>query len=276
MLLTDWSHTSAFDAWKSSGIYGLEIPTQNGLINGTNTFDCSSTDAACIGGGKRYETRFVKGKKYRFRLVGSQADGYIKFTIDNHVLTVIANDLVPIVPYNTTNVILASGQRYDIIVTANREAGNFWLRSLLQTSCNLISNDKADDVLGIIRYEGADTTVEPTSTSYEISDSCGDEPKESLVPWLKNTVGAAYSQKELALGFTYEVLNGFKFHWTVNTKYLEIDWAEPTLQIINDGGSAFPTDSNIVDVAVTNQVRPSFPPTIQLLPFALPAKKLLY
>lgn len=152
MLLMDWSHTSAFNAWKSSRIYGLEIATQNGLINGSNTFNCDeTTDAACIRGGKRCETSFVGGKKYRIRLVGSQADGYIKFTID---------------------------------------------------------------------------------------------------------------QRELALGFTYEVLNGFKLHWTVNTKNLEIDWAQPTLQIIDDGGSVFPTDSNIVDVAVQNQVRPAFTPSI--------------
>jgi hypothetical protein len=77
LFLTDWSHTTAFETWRTCAVYGCFTVVPNGLINGTNTFDCSSSpDAACIGGRKRFELTFTPGKKYRIGLVGAQADGY--------------------------------------------------------------------------------------------------------------------------------------------------------------------------------------------------------
>lgn len=49
----------------------------------------------------------------------------MQFSIDGHKLTVIAADLVPIVPYRTDSVILTSGQRYDVIFEANQDIGNY-------------------------------------------------------------------------------------------------------------------------------------------------------
>jgi FtsP/CotA-like multicopper oxidase with cupredoxin domain len=46
--------------------------------------------------------------------------------IGSHHLEVIAADFVPIHPYNTTQVSIAMGQRYDVIVTAkNLRSGIF-------------------------------------------------------------------------------------------------------------------------------------------------------
>jgi Multicopper oxidase len=49
---------------------------------------------------------FVKGKKYRLRLVNTGLYSHFRFAIDGHNLTVIAMDFVPIVPYTTDNVCL--------------------------------------------------------------------------------------------------------------------------------------------------------------------------
>lgn len=68
---------------------------ENGLINGKNTYG---------NGGSRYETVFKPGKKYRIRIVNTAIEGHFRFAIDDHTFTVIANDLVPIVPYETDNV----------------------------------------------------------------------------------------------------------------------------------------------------------------------------
>lgn len=87
--------------------------------------DCSSSsDTDCIGGGKRFELTFTPGKKYRIGLVGTQADGHLRFAIDSHKLTVIANDLVPVVPY-VVNSLTIGGQRYDIIIEADQAIGNY-------------------------------------------------------------------------------------------------------------------------------------------------------
>ncbi|CAG8234751.1 unnamed protein product [Penicillium nalgiovense] len=142
IFMTDLYHQSAFILWAQSGMYGgfpvrHNAVAPNGLINGTNTFPCDdSDDPACLGTGKCSETVVQKGKKYRLRLLDAQADGWMQFSIDGHKPTVIAADLVPIVPYRTDSVILTSGQRYDVIFEANQD-------------------------IGTIRYEGA-SQVDPT------------------------------------------------------------------------------------------------------------------
>ncbi len=90
----------------------LRLPTgppslSNGLINGKNVFACpegDQKDPSCIGNGTRSEWHFEKGKKYRMRLINTGLYSNFRFAIDNHDLTVISNDLVPIVPYKTDNV----------------------------------------------------------------------------------------------------------------------------------------------------------------------------
>lgn len=101
----------------------------NGLINGTNTYNDTL--------GSRFETVFEAGTRYRIRLVNAAADNHFRFMIDNHTLEVIANDFVPIIPYNTTDLSIGMGQRYDIIVTAKDiSSGDFWLRAIPQESCS--------------------------------------------------------------------------------------------------------------------------------------------
>jgi FtsP/CotA-like multicopper oxidase with cupredoxin domain len=255
LFLTDWSHETSFETWKNTQKNGLFPIIANGLINGTNTFDCaSSSNTACLGNGKRFEMTFTPGKKYRIGLVGTQADGFLRFTIDNHKLTVIANDLVPIVPYVTDSILLGSGQRYDIIVEANQIVGNYWMRSIVEL-CNIVLNSNAYNIRGIVRYAGvSDTESDPTSTQSQIPNDCGDEISSSLVPHLEKTVGSATKEESLNLSWFYDVLGGLIFHWTLNTQTLEIDWAEPTLQMIQNGESLFPTDYNIKEITVVNQV----------------------
>ena len=72
----------------------------NALINGTNTYD---------DGGHRYNTSFTAGTSYRIRLVNSAVDTHFKFMIDNHTMTVIASDLVPITPYTTDVISIGMG-----------------------------------------------------------------------------------------------------------------------------------------------------------------------
>lgn len=92
LFLNDWSHQTADELYASAETNGPPTLT-TGLINGTNVFD----DA-----GHRFNTSFTEGKSYRLRLVNGAIDTHFKFSIDNHTMQVIANDLVPITPYNTS------------------------------------------------------------------------------------------------------------------------------------------------------------------------------
>jgi len=97
-LLTDWGHQTADERYIQAEIKGA-ISSDNGLINGTNVW-LEDGDADQVG--TRFSTSFEAGKSYRLRLVNTAVDTQFKFSIDNHTMTVIASDFVPIGPYQTT------------------------------------------------------------------------------------------------------------------------------------------------------------------------------
>jgi len=172
LFLSDWSHTPTSVLWDTARRGGP--PTlEGGIINGTNTFDCSgSTDANCVGGGKKFETVFEAGKKYRIRLINSAVDGHFQFSIDGHSLTVIGNDLVPLVPYETDSVVISMGQRYDVIVEANADTADYWMRGGWISACQ--TNSNPDEITGIVRYDSS-STADPTTTSeVTVGSNCGD------------------------------------------------------------------------------------------------------
>ena len=49
---------------------------------------------------------FTSGKTHRLRLINAGADGMQRFSIDNHTMTVIAQDFVPVRPFDTKVVTL--------------------------------------------------------------------------------------------------------------------------------------------------------------------------
>lgn len=106
LFLNDWDHQTVDELYISAESSGP--PTlDNGLINGTNVYgdddDSSQT-------GSRFSMGLEDGTSYRLRLVNAAVDTHFKFSIDNHTLEVIASDLVPIQPYNTTVLSIGMGR----------------------------------------------------------------------------------------------------------------------------------------------------------------------
>lgn len=82
------------------------VLSDNNLINGKNTFNCSNVVAGdqtpCsedMGGLSSF--KFTPGKTHRLRLINAGSEGIQKFSIDGHNMTVIANDFVPVNSYTT-------------------------------------------------------------------------------------------------------------------------------------------------------------------------------
>ena len=145
------------------------------MINGKGNADCAAAVAAnytCVPNAGLAKFSFTSGKTHRLRLINAGAEGIQRFTIDNHVMTVIANDFVPIVPYNTTVVTLGIGQRSDVLVTATGSSTDaVWMRSNISAHCSKASKP---DALAAIYYEDADNTTQPTTQPTQIDDShCG-------------------------------------------------------------------------------------------------------
>lgn len=206
---------------------------QNGLINGTNTYNDTL--------GSRFETTFEPGTRYRIRLVNAAADNHFRFMIDNHTLEVIANDLVPIVPYNTTDLSIGMGERYDIIVTAkDLTGGDFWLRSITQTSCS--SNDAADNIKGIIRYDDS-STANPTTSAYSYTDSCLDEDASNLVPYLAIDASASDEMSTNDLGM--QTIDDTTL-WAFNSTVFRTKWENPTLLQVADGNDTWTSAQEVI------------------------------
>ena len=212
----------------------------NGLINGTNTYNETL--------GSRFETVFEAGTRYRIRLVNAAADSHFRFMIDNHTLEVIATDFVPINPYNTTQVSIGMGQRYDLIVTAKELSdGDFWLRAIPQESCT--ETDAVDNVKGIVRY-GNSSTADPTTSAYNYTDSCADEDSSNLVPYL--TVNVTDVDVEDDEAVAVQVTDNALL-WTVNKTSFHTLWEDPTLLQVADGVSNWTAKERVVELPEADQ-----------------------
>lgn len=244
LFLNDWSHeTTDVLALQAAATGPPTMP--NCLINGTNVYNDTTTDVET---GSRFTTTFSAGTKYRIRLVNGAADTHFRFTIDNHTMEVISADFVPIVPYNTTNLSIGMGQRYDVIVTASETSGDYWMRAIPQESCS--DNDNVDNILGIVRYDSTSTS-NPTTTAYTTTDSCDDEAIASLVPYLSYDVSSSYTveeDEEVAIAIAS---GGVK--WEMGGTSFVSEWDYPTVLQVAESNDTWTTDQHVIQLATADQ-----------------------
>ena len=239
LFLNDWDHQTVDELYitaESSGPPTLDT----GLINGTNVYE---------DGGFRYNTTFTEGTSYRIRLVNGAVDTHWKFMVDNHTMTVIAADLVPITPYTTTYLNIGMGQRYDVIITADQAAtaDSFWMRAIPQSACS--ENDNEDDIRGIVYY--GSSTATPTTSAYDFTDSCDDEDMANLVPYISKTAGSSSltTLENAAVAFNTDKL----FRWTLNTTTFVADWEDPTIQQVLAGNTTYETSNAVIELPTANE-----------------------
>ncbi|XP_072044921.1 uncharacterized protein [Amphiura filiformis] len=68
-----------------------------------------------------------QGQRYRFRVIGNN-NCHMYVSVDGHNLTAIATDGAPIKPVSVDRIGVASGERYDFVLTADQDVGNYWFR----------------------------------------------------------------------------------------------------------------------------------------------------
>ncbi|CAG8792185.1 15757_t:CDS:2, partial [Racocetra fulgida] len=105
-----------------------------------------------------------KGKKYRFP--------YYAFSIDGHKMKIIEVEGTLIKPVEVNQIGLHIAQRYSVIVEANQDGGNFWMRANMSESCIANNNQTINsgsllkhDIRGILSYEGSDDK-DPNSQAF--------------------------------------------------------------------------------------------------------------
>lgn len=150
--------------------------------------------------------------------------------IDDHTMEVISSDFVAIQPYNTSTLSIGAGERYDVVVTATEDSGNFWMRSIPQLNCTKTTN--VNNVLGIIRYADSNGTILdkeslPNTLAWDFTDSCADEDPANLIPYLHKDPDATYDVRDDEVT---AVINGAEVSWTMGGSAFKVDWDNPSLQ----------------------------------------------
>ncbi|KAI5247699.1 hypothetical protein E4T43_01796 [Aureobasidium subglaciale] len=255
LIINDWSHIPVDDMYNDAQVAGVRT-MDTGLINGMN-INPAAKDGQPAGVRYTVPSEFVPGKKYLFQLLNSAIQSTYKFYIDGHKFTVIATDFVPIEPYETTVLSINIGQRYEIIVEADQDVGDYFLRFDNQNAC--ASTINSDDIRGIIHYAGS-PGLTPNSTAHTyprkdngvggILGTCEDEPLASLVPVLKKTVSSPHEtvQHDILVSNS-NAINLYR--WYLDGTTFQANWADATLySIINN--DTVPTYSG--DLAISTSL----------------------
>lgn len=138
------------------------------LINGVGQCNCAGAQRGVpCGINEPAEIRVERGKRYRFRLINHGGQGLIRFSVDGHVLRVIEADDLPVQPLELTEVPVGSGQRYSVVVTADRGAPGdaFWMRARVGTYC--INPLATVNGHGVLRYTNPQGQVPPPAEGRE-------------------------------------------------------------------------------------------------------------
>ncbi|KAF9700228.1 hypothetical protein EKO04_001632 [Ascochyta lentis] len=227
IFLQDWSHKTVDSMYDDAqdAVNGGPRAMDNGLINGKNTWGVQGTRNQT---GERFElpVKFEPGKTYLLRLINGAIQSTYKFYIDGHELEVINMDFTNIVPYKTNIVNIQIGQRYMVLVKASQTAGNYWMRADNQAACSRTT--QALDIKGIVRYAGAENaTAAPTTTAYNYTTECVDEPLASLIPMAK--LNAFPSDQRFTETVTVRPNSENLFKWYLSGTSFYSKYEDPTL-----------------------------------------------
>lgn len=202
-LMTDWSYRNAFDEWAYSlrNETKVDRPAMRSiLLNGKGQYVPTMAEFQNpqfnVREVPKYTTVFQRGKRYLLRLINTSVDATFIFSIDDHMITVVGADFVPIHPYTTNSVLVGIGQRYHVVVEAKPlkelPGGNYWIRTTVAQNCSAFAATRAlpDERIGILRYDAA-SPFDPLSKRHEFSTVCSDEPYGKLKPILEWKVNPA-------------------------------------------------------------------------------------
>lgn len=255
ILLSDWYHEDYFTlVEKTMAVNSTGVIADSNLINGKNNFDCSTLPpddkTPCISTAGISRFRFQSGKTHLLRLINAGSAGTQSFSIDGHKLTVIANDFVPVEPYETTSVTLGVGQRTDVLVTADGDLPAYYMRSSIPSSCRRNRNPHAQ--AAILYDDVAESTI-PTSTPWDMPSSCLNDDLSLTRPFVKLALpepDVTYNME--AVRYTNETGHNL---WKFDGVAFRGNYNSPTLLLADLGNATFEEQWNVRDTGSAKSVR---------------------
>jgi FtsP/CotA-like multicopper oxidase with cupredoxin domain len=257
VMLIDWYHqdyeTIVSDVMKPGPIAINRPHSDSNLIQGKGYYPCANvTDGATCGNAGLAEFQFTSGKQHKLRLINAGGELFTTFSIDNHTMTVVANDFVPVEPYQTKFVTLGVGQRTDIIVKGTGNPGEaYWMRSFN----GLCGDPLAPDGRAVIFYENANISQIPTTTGYIIPKNtrCLNDPLSLTTPVFQ--IPANDPDVTLTVTMTHGLNGSNTTLWFMNDVAYEGDYNSPVLIDAISGTTQFPLERSVYDLGENTTVR---------------------
>jgi FtsP/CotA-like multicopper oxidase with cupredoxin domain len=165
-------------------------------------------------------------------------------SLDGHPFTVITADFVPIKKWETTQLTLAIGQRYDVVISANQTVDNYWFR--VQPGACSTNNIVGTGVQigAVLHYANATDENPKSTTNVVMKTACQDESTSNLVPFVPNQVPTDIVSAAGKIDLTNAIQDGY-FRWLLDGTPMIVDWKKPTLQTIVGGSQQFYNNSNV-------------------------------
>ncbi|KUL82397.1 hypothetical protein ZTR_10323 [Talaromyces verruculosus] len=236
--------------------------SNNSVINGKMVFDCSSvTDGTpCVSNSGVSKFQFQPGKSHLLRLVNVGSSGLQFFTIDEHDLTVISNDYIPVKPYTTNSVTLGVGQRADVIVHGKSGADaerNYWMRANLSVLCTLPEQPYG---LAAIYYDEKDYEDgrTPTSAPQPLIDAdmpCSNAPLNTTSPVTR--IPAPPADQTITIHINNTKNETGHPVYLLNNQTFRVNYNEPILDLADEGIFYYPSDPewNVYNTGNSSVVR---------------------
>ncbi|KAL8779317.1 MAG: hypothetical protein Q9213_006997 [Squamulea squamosa] len=235
---TSWYH-SHYSAQYAGGAFGAMIihgPHENIFYDvdvGPVLLLIPAGGPACTPNAGISKFNFTSGKTHRLRLINAGAEGMQRFSIDNHTMKVIAQDFVPVRPFDTN-----IGQRTDVLVKANMAPNStVFMRSNIPKKCSTANQPLA---VAAIYYEKADRTKTPKSSAQTYDDSkCGNDDLTLTKP-LFPFPALPDAATTLNLDITLRANASGNFLWHMNNVSFRANYDAPILLLSAAGNNSYP------------------------------------
>lgn len=177
IFLTDWHHTKAevLGAWLlSPASLGNDPTPESALINNVGDYFCRNPPCVSL-----YSTKIVAGKAKKFRIINGSSMAVFNFAIQGHSMYIVETDGITLDGSTMVDTLrLNAGQRYSVIVKADQEPRNFWIRAVMDKTiyaAGSVSPHWQPEVYGELKYVSDRgelfTDARPSQASYRAMDA---------------------------------------------------------------------------------------------------------
>ncbi|KAK4183168.1 laccase [Podospora australis] len=230
----------------------VEFTMNNGPPASDNVLFQGKGKHPVTGAGQWANVTLTPGKRHRLRIINTSTHDHFQVKLQNHTMTVIASDMVPVNAFTVDSLFLAVGQRYDVTIDANKSVGNYWFNVTYGGAafCGVSNNPNP---AAIFHYAGAPGGVPTNRGTPSIDHQCADLP--NLTPVVTRTVPVSGFTKKAdnTLPVTLDLSGTPLFVWKVNGSAINVQWEKPIIDYVLAQNTSYPREANVITINSVNQ-----------------------